>query len=133
VAAQYGVGRNTVRRDAAFAEALDRVAGHFGDGVRHKVLSRVARWTRHDVERLAELDKATVQEIVRVALTSGKRPRFPSPSKDKSPAWKSVRMPLGKAIEQVRVLRKLLGGKGLSRLQRALSRFIEKQKRSQTI
>jgi hypothetical protein len=128
IAAEYGVGRNTVRRDAAFAEALDKIATHCGDEMRQQVLARVAKWTRRDVERLAQLDPPTVQELVQVALTSGKRPRFPLPTK--SPARKVVHLPLGKPVEQVRVLRKVLGGKALLRLQRALTRFVEKPKRA---
>ena len=131
VAAEYGIARNTVRRDAAFAEALDKLADRCGDEVRQKVLSRVAKWTHRDVQRLAKLDKAALQEIVRAALTSGKRPRFPAPAEGQRPARKSVSLPLGKPVEQVRVLRKVLGGKGLERLQRAITRFLEKPKGAQ--
>ena len=52
-------------------------------------------------------------------------------AKDKSPARKSVSIPMGQPAEQVRVLRELLGGKGLARLQRAIGRFLEKRKRAQ--
>jgi hypothetical protein len=128
VAAEYGIGRNTVRRDAAFAEALDKVADCCGDEVRQQVLSRVARWTRRDVERLARLEKKAVQEIVRVALGLGKRPRFPAPAGGQAAARKSVSIPLGKPVEQVRILRKVLGGKGLVRLQAAIARLLERQK-----
>ena len=131
VAAEYGVEGRTVRRDAAFAGALDKIADACGDEVRQRVLSRAATWTRRDVERLAKLDKATVQEIVRAALEKGKRPKIPSPAKDEISARKSVSMPMGQPAEQVRVLRELLGGKGLARLQRAIGRFLEKRKRAQ--
>jgi hypothetical protein len=94
-AAEYGVARNTVRRDATFAEALDKLADRCGDEVRPKVLSRVAKWTHRDVDRLA---------------------------KGQRPTRKSVSLPLGKPVEQVRVLRKVMGGKGLARLQRAIRR-----------
>jgi hypothetical protein len=77
-AAEYGVASKTVRQDAAFAEALNKLAGHCGEEVRQQVQARVARWTRRDIERLAKLDKATVQEVVRVALVSSKRPKLPS-------------------------------------------------------
>jgi hypothetical protein len=133
VAAEYGTGRNTILRDAAFAEGLDAIAGHCGDGVRQAVLSRVAKWTRRDVERLANLDKAALQEIVQAALAAGRRPRFPPPAEGKGTARKSVSLPMGKPVEQVRVLRKILGGKGLAQLQQAIVRFFEKQKRSQSI
>jgi hypothetical protein len=130
VAAEYGIGRNTVRRDAAFAAALDKVADWCGDEVRQNVLSRVAQWPHRAVDRLATLDKGTMQAIVRAALASGKRPRFPAPAEGQSPARKSVSLPLGKPVEQVRVLRTVLGGKGLERLQRAMARFLEKAKGS---
>jgi hypothetical protein len=120
VAAEYGVEGRTVRRDAVFAEALDKIAAHCGDEVREKVLSREFRWTRRDVERLSKVNKAVVQEIVRVALATGKRPKFSTPANDKSHGRKSVSIPLGQPIEQVRVLRKVLGRRGLARLQRAI-------------
>ena len=72
----------------------------------------MARWTRRDVERLAKLDKATVQEIVRVALEKGKRPKIPSPTKDESPARKSVSIPMGQPAEQVRRLERASGREG---------------------
>ncbi len=100
--------------------------------MRQAVLSRVAKWTRRDVERLAKLDKAALQEIVQAALAAGKRPKFPPAAGDKGTARKSVSIPMGKPIEQVRILRKILGGKGLARLQRAIARFFEKQKSSQS-
>jgi hypothetical protein len=73
------------------------------------------------VDRLAKLDKAAMHEIVRAALASGKRPTFPSPPEEKGPARKAVSLPLGKPVEQVRVLGKVLGGKGLERLQKAIA------------
>jgi hypothetical protein len=130
VAAEYGVGRNTVRRDAAFAEALDKVAADCGDEVRQQVLSRVVRWTRGDVERLAKMDRVAAAEIVRVALAAGRRPRFPPRAEDEGVSRKSVNLPLGKATEQVRVLVNALGRKGLTRLHSAMARFLGKQERS---
>jgi hypothetical protein len=129
VAAEYGVEGRTVRRDATFAEALDKIADACGDEVRQQVLSRVVKWTHRDVERLASLDKAALQEIVQAALAARQRPKFPPQAGAKRHAQKSVSMPLGKPSEQVRVLRKHLGRKGLAQLQRAIARFFEKQKR----
>jgi hypothetical protein len=131
VAAEYGIGSNTVRRDAAFAVALDQVADRCGDEVRQQVLSRLAKWTHRDVARLAQLDQATLQETVRAALASGKRPKFPAPAEEPSRARKAVSLPLQKPVEQVRVLRKVLGGKGLQRLHKAITRFLEKPKGTQ--
>jgi hypothetical protein len=89
----------------------------------------VAKWTRRDVERLAKLPKASLQEIVQTALAAGKRPKLPPLAGGEGPARKSVSMPLGKPVEQVRILRKMLGGRGLAQLQRAIARFFDKQKR----
>jgi hypothetical protein len=129
VAAEYGVGRNTVLRDAAFAEALDALAAACGDAVRQQVLSRQAPWTRRDVLRLAKQNRTTMLAIVRAALASGRRPRFPAPAGDGSAARTAVRLPLGKPVEQVRVLGKVLGSRGLARLHRALGRFLERRGR----
>jgi hypothetical protein len=128
VAAEYGIGRNAILRDASFAEALDRIAGMCGDEVRDQVLSRVARWTKGDVERLAKLDKAALQEIVHAALAWGKRPKVPYD--ERQGARKSCTIPIGKPKEQVRVLRKVLGGRGLVRLEKALDRYFERRKPS---
>ncbi len=129
VAAEYRTGRNTILRDAAFAQALDAVAADCGDEVRQQVLSRQAPWTRRDVLRLAREDREAMPDIVRAALASGQRPRFPTPEADSRSAGKTVSLPLGKPAEQVRALRKVLGSKGLARLHLALGRFLEKRKR----
>jgi hypothetical protein len=129
VAAEYRTGRNTILRDAAFAAALDKLVERCGDAVRQKVLSRELKWTRGDVQRLAKGDKAAVREIVREALASGKRPRFPAAGADGSPARKAVNLPLDKPVEQVRLLRRLLGTKGLARLHRTLTRFFERHRK----
>jgi hypothetical protein len=125
VAAEYCVGRNTVRRDAVFAEAVDMLASTCGDTVRQQVLTRQTRWTRGDVVRLAKLDQSTLQEVFRVALASGQRPKLPG---EQRPARQALSLPLGRPIAQVRVLKKVLGLKDLSRLQTALARFFEQQR-----
>ena len=132
VAAEYNIGRNTLLRDATFCTALDKVAEVCGEEVRQKVLSRAAKWTKGDVARLAKLDPKSLEEIVRVALASGKRPKIPPPVNDRKPPRKAVNLPVGKPLDQVRVLKNALGGKGLVRLQRALTRFLEKRKRHAT-
>jgi hypothetical protein len=129
VAMEYRTGRNTILRDAAFAEALDKVGKHCGDEVRQQVLSRQAPWTRRDVLRLAKQGSEAMQPIVRAALASGQRPHFPTPGADSRRAGKTVSLPLGKPAEQVRALRKVLGSTGLARLHLALGRFLEKRKR----
>lgn len=55
VAAQTGVSPRTVKRDAAFASALDSLAAALGDDVREKVLSRDAKISRKDVVALDKL------------------------------------------------------------------------------
>jgi hypothetical protein len=118
VGAEYGVDGRTVKRDAAFTEALDQIAAACGAEVRDQVLSRVARWTRRDVERLAKLAKATLQETVRAALKSGKRPKVPALVDEKKGIRKSLSIPMGRPKEQVRVLRRVLGGRAANLLTR---------------
>lgn len=60
-------------RDGAFAEALCQTADHCGDEVQQQVLSRVAKWTCGDVERLAKLGKDAMQDTVQAVLEPGKR------------------------------------------------------------
>jgi hypothetical protein len=126
VAAEYGVASATVRQDAVFAAALDHVADRCGDEVRQQVLARVAQWTRRDIQRLARLDKATLQGVVGAALGAGIRPRFPSPAAGERPRVKAACLPVSKPVEQLRVLRKVLGETGLARLYTAMTRFFAK-------
>ncbi len=53
VAARHGVGEKTVRRDAAFADAVDVLAGALGDDIRTEILAGDAPLSKQDVVTLA--------------------------------------------------------------------------------
>lgn len=131
VGLRYGVGKTTISRDGRFVEDLNKVAENCGSEVRDKVLSRVAKWTKRDVGRLAELDKSDAQRIVRLALASGKRPKFPPLENRKKPVRKSVQvdLPTGRPFEQIEELRKRLGQKGLALLHEGMMQYFSQGKR----
>lgn len=124
VAQRYGVSKNTIERDAGFAGALDKLVEISGDDVRQKVLSRVAKWTRKDVERIATLDNDKIKEIVKTALTTGKRPRFAGTLVNKPNGFQ---FPRDKPGTQLKILKRLIGIKGLVRLYHAIALVLKKR------
>ena len=71
LAQRFGVAARTVRYDAGFKEALDRVAEVAGDEVRSAVLSREAKLSKEDVLRLdkqAGRDPGAVKQAVERVL-----------------------------------------------------------------
>src|SRR5262249_7163552 len=75
LAAEYKVGKNTIKRDALFAQAVDELAKHYGEEVKPLILTRDARLPRRAVLQLAKMDQATQGSIVQQLLTGGKLPR----------------------------------------------------------
>lgn len=74
--AAYGVSGRTIRRDAQFALALDRLADLAGDEVRDAVLSRDVKLTRQDVmrlDRLAARDPEAAKQAIAAALSGQTR------------------------------------------------------------
>lgn len=73
LADQHGVGEKTIRRDAAFAAALDRQAELHGEEFRAAVLSREAKITKSDVERLDDFSAEDPEKARRIihAVLSG--------------------------------------------------------------
>lgn len=64
LAAEHHVGEKTIRRHARFAEQLDQLAESVGPDIKHAVLSRDAKITRTDVDRLLKLDSPTRDGII---------------------------------------------------------------------
>ncbi|UQA63208.1 hypothetical protein [Polyangium aurulentum] len=64
IAAQYKVDEKTIRRDAQFAEQIDRLAKESGSQIKNEVLARDARITRKDVPRLLALEKSAREQVV---------------------------------------------------------------------
>jgi hypothetical protein len=70
LATQYKVGEKTVRRDAHFAEQLDRLAEVEGADLKSEVLSRGGRVGRRDVARIVALEARARRQVVD-AIRSG--------------------------------------------------------------
>lgn len=68
LANEYGVDEKTVRRDAAFAESVDRIAEVAGPEVKAKILSGQSGLSKKDVVAIAELpareQKAAIKAVV---------------------------------------------------------------------
>jgi hypothetical protein len=65
VAARHGIDPRTIRRDAAFARDLDRLAQDMGDGFRQSVLSGEAKLTKKDIRTLAGMGRRDCERYVR--------------------------------------------------------------------
>ena len=116
LAQQFQVSRQTLFHDARFAEALDRLVVLKGDELRQGILGRAFKWTRKDVERLAQLELEEQERVLQEALANRKRPKFESGKKSSL----SVNLPRGKPRQQARILEQLLGHDEAVRLARAL-------------
>lgn len=124
IAEQYHVDRTTLYNDARFADAVDKIAAICGDEVRQKVLSRLVKWTRKDMVRLAKMEAAAIQEILRKALASGKRPVHKKRETNRT----NIRFPKNRPSAQVIFLKRLIGVKGLTRLGHAIALALKKER-----
>jgi len=64
---EYGVGSATVRRDAEFANAVDKVADEVGEEAKNAILSGQAKIPKKDVEELIEI-KQKAPELIELIL-----------------------------------------------------------------
>jgi hypothetical protein len=87
LAAAYQVGEATVRRDARFAAAVDRVAAVCGDQARRLILSRDARPTRRQAEDLSLLGDDELRQRFAEWCQAGRRR---GPAGDDDPVRLSV-------------------------------------------
>ena len=60
---EYGVSHMTVKRDAEFSKAVDKVANEIGEKAKEAILSGQASITKKDVEKLIEI-KQEVPELI---------------------------------------------------------------------
>lgn len=71
IADEHKMGRATVERAAAFAQAVDTIAGNVGEDARQKILSRDTDLTAKDVRRVASMDPES-QKIILDKVFTGK-------------------------------------------------------------
>jgi len=64
---EYGVSHMTVKRDAEFSKAVDKVANEIGEKAKEAILSGQASITKKDVEKLIEI-KQEVPEFIEPIL-----------------------------------------------------------------
>jgi hypothetical protein len=74
---EYKVAEKTIRRDAAFAAAVDRIASNCGDAARAWLLSRDMTLARSGVLRIAKLSPREQRDFVAKLLDGAGKPRFP--------------------------------------------------------
>jgi hypothetical protein len=75
LARQYQVSEVTIRRDARFANAVDRIVSLCGSGAKPLILSRDTGLKRTTVEWLAALTPEEQQKFIEVLKETGKVPR----------------------------------------------------------
>ena len=66
LAAEHKVNERTIKRDAAFARAVDTIADVAGPEARQTILSRDTKVTQHEVKTLATIAKANPQTATHV-------------------------------------------------------------------
>jgi hypothetical protein len=71
------VGEKTIRRDASFADAGDRIAENRGEEARKWILSRRLSIKRSGVIRVSRVSVEEQRRFFEDALKGEKRPRFP--------------------------------------------------------
>lgn len=55
IAEEYGVTDKTIKRDAQFSQAVDKIAAEIGEEAKHAILTGRANVPKKDVEKLIEL------------------------------------------------------------------------------
>jgi len=65
---QYGVSKNTIKRDEQFSKAVDKVADEIGDKARNAILSGQAKVPKERVEQLIEI-KHEAPELIEPILS----------------------------------------------------------------
>lgn len=88
VAAETGVSRATVERDAKFARNVDRIAELAGPKARTAILTGGIKMTRAQVAKAAEKGVTTIRELKKVA--SGPKTRRPRPEPRTKPEFEGL-------------------------------------------
>ena len=63
VAAEQGIGKNTVVRAEKFADGLDNMSNQYPE-IKQEVLSGKSDWTKQEIQSLAKAEPERVQEAV---------------------------------------------------------------------
>jgi hypothetical protein len=75
LAEEFKVGEKTIRRDGAFAAAVDAIVAECGAEARNLILSRETGLARGGVRRLAALEPEAERKFVEELKATGKAPR----------------------------------------------------------
>jgi hypothetical protein len=121
LAEEFKVGEKSIRRDAKFAEAVDKIVENCGPDARNLLLARDTGLTRAKILHLAEAESEEQKGFVQVLKEGGKLPG--KARKGKKPARLTIpRRP--KALVQALV--KALDAKELAAVSKALAEEVEK-------
>jgi hypothetical protein len=118
---EFNVGAITIRRDATFATAVDRIAENCGPAVRTLILSKEIRVPRGTVLRVARLEPEEQRSFISDLSISGKIPRKTN-RQNKLKDITVPRQPNAIAL----ILFRQLGGKAAGAICRALAQTIER-------
>jgi hypothetical protein len=120
LAEEFKVGEKTIRRDARFAEAVDRIVENCGQDAKNLILARDTGLTRGGVLRLARLKPEDQKKFIQELKETGKRPRKPRKGKRRQ----TLTLPSQpKAL--VQALLKQLGAEEAAEVARGLAAAIE--------
>jgi hypothetical protein len=75
LAEEYQVDEKTIRRDAQFTQAVDRIVAACGEAAKELILSSGSQLSRRDVEQLAPLPAKEQQKYLRDVQQQGRRKR----------------------------------------------------------
>lgn len=67
IAKEYGVSEPTVKRDAVFSRAVDKVAEVAGDEIRDAILSGAAKVPKQDVDKLLDIHEQAPELLPKIA------------------------------------------------------------------
>ena len=63
LAAQHKTSDRTIKNDAKFAKAIDKIAGIAGDEIKNKILNREVKTTAKEINRIAALPEEKIERV----------------------------------------------------------------------
>jgi hypothetical protein len=107
LAAKYKVAPKTIRRDAAFAAAVDVIGLHAGAQMRERILSRGSQLSRKQVNDLAKLPPKEIRKAIVIWDERAKQKLSPATSTRSKRAKRTVTLPVAPQAFAKDLLRQL--------------------------
>jgi hypothetical protein len=107
LAAKYKVAPKTIRRDAAFAAAVDWIGLHAGAAMRERILSRGSQLSRKQVNDLAKLPPQEIRKAIVKWDDDAKQKLSPATSTRSKRAKRTITLPVAPQAFAQNLLRQL--------------------------